>query len=39
LGRDGRYHPKGSFLSIHGRYEEPEGLSRLEKYNQEGADC
>jgi len=34
MGSDGRYHPHGSFIGVHGRYEEPDGLARLEKQNQ-----
>jgi hypothetical protein len=39
LGTDGKYHPEGSFLGVHGSYEEPEGLARLEKATQNGVVC
>lgn len=35
LGKDGKYHPKSSFLGVHGPYEEPISLvARKEKRNQ-----
>jgi hypothetical protein len=39
LGSDGQYHPAGSFLGVHGRYEEPEGLAQKERRNQQGVNC
>ncbi|MBA2781116.1 hypothetical protein [Billgrantia kenyensis] len=39
LGQDGKYHPKGSSLGVHGKYEEPEGAAQKEKRNQNAEDC
>jgi hypothetical protein len=39
LGRDGRYHPRGSFLTSTGRYEEPVSLAAEEKRNQGNVTC